>query len=241
MNRKIGRAASKIAAFTCALGVLSPTLLPTSAAHAQGTAAPTMAPANSPATGTARRPRTTPAEREAARAAREATRAERADRALRAALTRAGAVDAVTQDAVANYAKSEMVARQEAAEATDRVRQALRNSAVTDAQIGVLLNEMRTAAAQERTRRERTAAALDAQIGYTKKPRIEAVLMLTGLIGDQAAALNPVLLPMPAAGRARRATGDAANAPRVRRPRRNANAPATSPNATSTTSAMPAP
>lgn len=207
------RAVAKIAALSGVFGVALPALMPLNMAHAQGdVVAPTA------------RQRRTPAEREAMRAKMEAARAERTETALRAALTRSGAADAATQNAVLDYAKSEMAARADSAKAKAKVMQALRTGAVTDSQFGVLLDEMRSAAEQEKTRRARSAAALDAKIGYTKKPRLEAVLVLTGLVGDEAATLSPMMPAMTGMGRGRgrRPANADGKTPRVRQPRKAA-------------------
>ena len=212
-TKRSHRVVAKIAALSGVLSVALPALLPLNMAHAQGDAtAPNAATT---------RPRRTPAEREAMRAKMEAARAERTEKALRASLTRSGATDAATQDAVLSYAKSEMAARADSAKAKNNLMQAVRTGAVTDAQFGVLLNEMRDAAAQEKARRAKAATALDAKIGYTKKPRLESVLVLTGLVGDEAATLAP-MMSMAVGGRGRRPANADGKTPRVRQPRKTA-------------------
>jgi hypothetical protein len=66
------------------------------------------------------------------------------------------------------------------------VNQALRNGGMTDAQLATLMSDFRAEVAQERSRRTKALRELDTEIGYSKQPRLDALLTMSGIIGDEA-------------------------------------------------------
>ncbi len=104
-------------------------------------------------------------------------------------LERAGVTDAATQNSVIKYVSDEQEAREKSRvtirNASQKLAQAVRTGAVTEAQLATLLGEFQNAAADEKERRAATAAELDRQIGYSSNPRLEAVLTTLGAIGDE--------------------------------------------------------
>jgi hypothetical protein len=109
--------------------------------------------------------------------------------ATRRLLERAGVSDAATQNTIVEYVASEQEAREKSRQtirtANQKVAQAVRTGAVTDAQLGILLGEFQNAVADEKERRAATASELDSKVGYSKNARLEAVLTILGAIGDE--------------------------------------------------------
>ena len=108
------------------------------------------------------------------------------DTSLRNLLTRAGFADKETQDPIITFINEQGQARQALQDKNRKVVEALRAEA-TDANISTLLSDLRQATADEKTRRDAAITALDAKINYTKKPRLEALLTVMGLVGDESA------------------------------------------------------
>jgi hypothetical protein len=103
---------------------------------------------------------------------------------VRRMLAQAGVDDAATQTAVLDYIKTDMEARGPLREQGAKIFRALREGAVTDDQLLALVTDYRAAQQAEKARREQAEANLDAKINYSKNPRLEAMLLLSGLIGD---------------------------------------------------------
>jgi hypothetical protein len=103
---------------------------------------------------------------------------------MRQMLTHVGVNDAPTQDAILAYVQADMEARNPLREQTMKLFRALNNGGVTDDQLLALVTDVRAAQEAEKARREKAQADLDAKIHYTQNPRLEAVLLLAGLIGD---------------------------------------------------------
>jgi hypothetical protein len=103
---------------------------------------------------------------------------------VRMILAQAGVNDAATQTAVLDYIKADIEARSPLREQGKSLLKALQAGAVTDDQLLALVTDYRAAQQAEKARRERAQADLDAKINYSKNPRLEAILLLTGLIGD---------------------------------------------------------
>lgn len=103
---------------------------------------------------------------------------------VRQIMTQAGVNDAATQTAILDYIKADMEARAPLREQGKTLYNALQGGAVTDDQLLALVTDYRSAQQAETERRKQSQADLDAKINYTKNPRLEAMLLLTGLIGD---------------------------------------------------------
>jgi hypothetical protein len=108
---------------------------------------------------------------------------------MRRLLERAGVTDVTTQNTIVTYATNEQEARDRARQtlraSNQKLAQAVRTGAVTESQLGTLLDEFQNAAADEKDRRAKSAADLDRKVGYTKNPRLEAVLTTLGIVGDE--------------------------------------------------------
>lgn len=103
---------------------------------------------------------------------------------MRQMLTQAGVNDATTQTAVLDYIEADMEARRPLREQGNKIFRALRDGAVTNDQLDALVTDYRSAQQAETARREKAQTDLDTKINYSKNPRLEAVLLLSGLVGD---------------------------------------------------------
>ncbi|MBV9865850.1 MAG: hypothetical protein JO316_10890 [Abitibacteriaceae bacterium] len=103
----------------------------------------------------------------------------------RRVLTAAGFTDAATQDPIVAFANAQEKARQPLLDRFQKLAQALRANAATDAELSASLNDLRQAVADEKTRNEKALKDLDAKVSYTKKPHLEALLTVLGIIGDE--------------------------------------------------------
>jgi len=116
-----------------------------------------------------------------------------ADQTLRGSMNWLGYGDKPTQDAVVAC----MVEQEDAAElvrtAHRKVAQALLNNALPETQVSTLMADLRSAVEEARTKQETAMAALDAKVGFSKKPRLEAFLTMVGLIGDETSYLGGFL------------------------------------------------
>ncbi len=61
-----------------------------------------------------------------------------------------------------------------------------RGGALTDQQLEEAMTDFQAAAEDEKARRQTAIEELDKKIGFTKKPKLRALLMIGGLIGDEA-------------------------------------------------------
>jgi hypothetical protein len=103
---------------------------------------------------------------------------------VRQQLIDGGFVDKAVQDAVVEFSNAQIKAALALREKSAKVSEALNDKATTDAQLSVLLNDLRAAQADEKDRRETEDKALDAKINFTKQPRLEALLVTMNLIGE---------------------------------------------------------
>lgn len=136
----------------------------------------------------------TPAQRQEAmrleQTQREEAMRQQRETFMREALKRAGTEDVATQDTIVEYVRNEMQARNVASQAGRKVLQGMTNRAATDPEVSALMGNLRDAVQDEKARRAVTAKDLDAKVGYTKKPRLEALLTMMGFIGDESSYLN---------------------------------------------------
>jgi len=129
------------------------------------------------------RPRMTPEQRQAAREKRQQEMQARRETNLRETLTEAGFADKVLQDAVIAFTNSQTEERGDNRDKMRELNQAVRKNA-GDVEIAALLKEIRDEVQADKDQRAQALKELDAKIGYTKKPRLEAVLTLAGVIGE---------------------------------------------------------
>lgn len=116
---------------------------------------------------------------------RQQMMAQMQEQRTRRLLTGAGFTDAATQDPIVAFANEQEKARQPLRDRFMKLAQALRANAATDAELSASLNDLRQAVDDEKTRNQTALKDLDAKISYTKKPHLEALLTVLGLIGDE--------------------------------------------------------
>jgi len=105
-------------------------------------------------------------------------------------LQRGNVDDVVAQGAIIAFINAQDAATQTLQDAARKVNQAVRNPDSTDDQIATALADLRKLAAAEKLRRATALTQMDAAINYTKNPRLDAILTLGGVIGDEAALLG---------------------------------------------------
>lgn len=113
---------------------------------------------------------------------REQAMRQRREEGIRRQLNDAGYNEKELQDAIVEFAN---VQAQDEAASQEKVRalsQAIRNGA--DADIAALLAQLRAEIASAKTQREAALAKLDEKIGYSRSPRLEAILVVSGLTGE---------------------------------------------------------
>ena len=115
------------------------------------------------------------------------------EQTLRGGLDWMNVRDKPTQDAIVTFALEQEKALEPVREKHRKVAQGLLNNAVTEQQIGTLMEELLLAEAEARKKRDAAVMALDKQIGFSKKPRLAAFLSLTGLTGEQTGFIGGVL------------------------------------------------
>lgn len=115
------------------------------------------------------------------------------EQTLRGGLDWMNVRDKPTQDAIVTFALEQEKALEPVREKHRKVAQGLLNNAVTEQQIGALMEELLVAEAEAREKRDAAVMALDKQIGFSKKPRLSAFLSLTGLTGEQTGFIGGVL------------------------------------------------
>lgn len=116
----------------------------------------------------------------------EQTQAQRAQM-MKRMLEGAGIIDVKVQDTIVDFAAAREAATRSLQEKSRAISAALRRATATEAEIAAVLDGFRAAVAAEKTRRAGAEADLDKAIGWSKKPRLDAVLTTMGLVGDEAA------------------------------------------------------
>lgn len=127
----------------------------------------------------------------------EAQAAARREKSAREFMTARGFTDQATQDAIISYLQEQESAREALAEAGRSLAPALvsQNGALTDAQIETLVDGYQTQLKAYGRQNQQKQADLDAQIGFSKKPRLQAMLLLMGAL-DQGPRILPVWRPL---------------------------------------------
>jgi hypothetical protein len=115
------------------------------------------------------------------------------EQTLRGGLDWMNVRDKPTQDAIVAFALEQEKALEPVRAKHRKVAQGLLNNAVTEQQIGTLMEELLVAEAEAREKRDAAVMTLDKQIGFSKKPRLSAFLSLAGLTGEQTGFIGGVL------------------------------------------------
>lgn len=104
---------------------------------------------------------------------------------LRQQMTGAGFEDKALQDPIIAFWRVQETARQPLRDETDQLMDGLRNKTATNDEIGIMMRDVRDAVTAEKTRHDAAVKDLDAQVHYTKNARLEAILTVMGLLGDE--------------------------------------------------------
>lgn len=107
---------------------------------------------------------------------------------LRQGLTRAGFPQDDLQDAAVEFQRVVETDRRSIREKGGKLRAAMADGS-SDAQIAVLMADLRRAVAIARMRRDQARKELNAKTAFTKKPKLDATLSLYGLGGDESSYL----------------------------------------------------
>lgn len=100
-------------------------------------------------------------------------------------LRHAGLEDTDLQDTIIEFLTEQGAARQPVRDQYWAFRNSLRKPLLSDAQVAALLAEYRASVARAKEDYAKALQGLDAKIGYSKNPRLEAVLVQEGIIGDE--------------------------------------------------------
>lgn len=103
---------------------------------------------------------------------------------LRQSLTRHGFAQEELQNAVVEFSRVVESDRRIIREKSGKLREGMDKRA-SDGQIGSLLADLRRSVAYAKIRRDRGRRVLNTKISFSKKPRLDAVLSLSGLGGDE--------------------------------------------------------
>lgn len=115
----------------------------------------------------------------------------KSEEGIRRMLAQAGVGDTDLQDAVLEYVQEDLEARRPLRELGGKLFRALREGDLAEEQLSALVSDYRIAQIEEKKRQERAEKLLDEKIGFSKNPRLEAMLLLSGLIGENSGAMMP--------------------------------------------------
>jgi hypothetical protein len=129
----------------------------------------------------------TPEQREQLMQQRQQEMQQRRAENLRRQLQNAGYTDQALQNAVIEFANSQEQAQNGLQNKIRALSEAIRGGA-TDNDVAALLADARATAQALESQRAAALKALDARVGYSSKPKLDALLALMGLTGDELAA-----------------------------------------------------
>lgn len=118
---------------------------------------------------------------------RNAARRAQVEMRLRAMMSDFGIDEAVKQDAVIAYLAEDEIGRNGVRDAARRLMMAVKSDA-TPARIRDLIAVYKASLDADKERRRAAQSALDARIGFSLSPRLEAILWLFGVLGEGQAA-----------------------------------------------------
>lgn len=117
-----------------------------------------------------------------------AQRREQVEDRLRALMVNLGLTAAATQDAIIAYLAEDEMSRSSVREAEKRMLQGVRRD-VPPERMRDLIGDYKTALESDKTRRAIAQSKLDARLGYSLSPKLEAMLWLLGVLGEGASKL----------------------------------------------------
>jgi hypothetical protein len=111
-------------------------------------------------------------------------RQQRLENQMRQAMSNLGCSDIPTQDAIISYIGADMRARRTLQTQSRRLFMALRSKDRPEDEIARMVSDFRAAVETDKQRRTASEAALDGRIKYSQNARLEAMLLLFGVIGE---------------------------------------------------------
>lgn len=117
--------------------------------------------------------------------------------AQRALLNSGGITDRTVQDAIIAFVAEQNKAREPLSAQARKLSSALADPATTGDQATALLKEFRAVSTAHKERYKEALAQLDARISYSTDARLESMLTLVGILGDEAYAAGgfPAIFP----------------------------------------------
>jgi len=109
---------------------------------------------------------------------------DRRARLVRRMLALQGVGDKKLMEAISAHLQKQDEAERPVAEAGMKVAEALRARALAPAQMDTLYHDYKAAVDQYLAQRKQAEAELDKKIGFSKNDRLQAILLLAGVIGD---------------------------------------------------------
>jgi hypothetical protein len=97
----------------------------------------------------------------------------------------AGVTDTAVQDPIIAFVNEQAQKRQPVTEAARKLSDLMADANSTPDAISAQLETLRTASKEFRTWKEGALKELDAKIGYTKDSRLQSLLVLVGILGDE--------------------------------------------------------
>jgi hypothetical protein len=103
-----------------------------------------------------------------------------------ATLNQAGFNDATLQKSIIDFVAAQEESRNQVRRAAAKVYQAVQKQGkgLADGEMSTLLSNYLNSVEDAKEQREKVTLVLDTEIGFSKKPALEAMLTLLGLIGD---------------------------------------------------------
>ena len=132
-----------------------------------------------------------------------AQRRQQTEEKLRALMVNLGVTAAATQDAIIGYLAEDEMGRSSVREAEKRMLLGLRRD-VPPERMRDLTGDYKTALDSDKTRRAAAQNKLDARVGYSLDPKLEATLWLIGVLGEGGSKLPTSALVVPAPDAPRR-------------------------------------
>jgi hypothetical protein len=93
--------------------------------------------------------------------------------------------DEELQNTLITFLIEQGVARRNLRAQGAKLREAMRNTMLSDTQVSEILRSYRAASEQTKADYNKALIELDAKIGYSKNPRLEATLVMLNIIGDE--------------------------------------------------------
>ena len=116
-------------------------------------------------------------------------RRQQTEARLREMLRRFGVTTLESQDAILAYLAADEKGRAQVRDVARQLSNAIRKAAPPE-RIQILNTDYKNAIERDRVRRDTARVALNAQIGYSFDPLIEAMLLLSGILGDGPSGVN---------------------------------------------------